>query len=529
MVSKRIFIVGTLPLWRIHLPWQMELLQEHINREDETFVELCFGDKLACDANHELNPVICRSCILQHESSLKLLKGKFSLLPKFSLTANEAALVENTPPPPEEWDEFWQLQFDNFDIGVAALSSIVTTRGTAYPDLRKLKSYTPKLLKAALARYLWAKRLLKNYKPDIVYIFNGRLTHTRAWLRACENEKIEYVTYDHAYNHNSIRLYRNSTPHSISFFEAAAKQHWEFNIDDKSRIDRAQEFYLNRRTRKDMFTGSFLKSQSHGELPNLIDKSKRWLGFFTSSEDEFRAVGDEWNSKIYDSQIEALKRIVNSPEFQASSLNLAVRLHPRMAELGVEQWEHYTQLESPRLHVIKPSDSCDSYALMDISEKVITFSSTMGVEASFWGKPAILLGATFYMNLDACYTPQNHDEVMNYILAENLKPKPREGSLIYGYYETTHGQKLTHTEVASNGVMKVNNQILPIIQTPNQHDKKPENRLIRRLRQTRLGIFLQNTVIIFRKQSLKITELWIRLKMRSPTPNSGRKTRATAP
>src|SRR5690606_23151032 len=93
----------------------------------------------------------------------------------------------------------------------------------------------------------------------------------------------------------------------------------------------------------------------------------------------------------------------------------------------------------PNLHIIPPESPLDSYALMDACEKVVSFSSTMGVEAGYWQTPSILIGHAFYEDLGCCYRPQSHEEVIQLILEKNLAPKPREGSLKYGHYMISNG------------------------------------------------------------------------------------------
>ena len=57
----------------------------------------------------------------------------------------------------------------------------------------------------------------------------------------------------------------------------------------------------------------------------------------------------------------------------------------------------------------------------------------MGVEATFWGKPSILLGRSLYENLNACYTPKNVDELIS-LIEKDIPAKDRLGAIKYAYY-----------------------------------------------------------------------------------------------
>jgi len=54
------------------------------------------------------------------------------------------------------------------------------------------------------------------------------------------------------------------------------------------------------------------------------------------------------------------------------------------------------------------------------------------VEATYWGKPSILLSNSMYKGIGAVYEPTTEEECLRFILEENLKPKSREATLAYG-------------------------------------------------------------------------------------------------
>ena len=64
------------------------------------------------------------------------------------------------------------------------------------------------------------------------------------------------------------------------------------------------------------------------------------------------------------------------------------------------------ELSLPNLTVIDADDSVSSYALMRAAKTVATFGSTMGAEATFWGRPSVLLAPTFYSGLGIAWEPE---------------------------------------------------------------------------------------------------------------------------
>src|SRR5262249_34716020 len=105
------------------------------------------------------------------------------------------------------------------------------------------------------------------------------------------------------------------------------------------------------------------------------------------------------------------------------------------------------------LHTIKAKNLCviaadsrvSSYTLMDQCEKVIVFGSTMGIEATYSGKPSITCRPSLYSSLEGAYEPTTHAEVVALINAD-LEPKSLSSALIFGYHMRTFGKQFRYYE-----------------------------------------------------------------------------------
>jgi hypothetical protein len=91
------------------------------------------------------------------------------------------------------------------------------------------------------------------------------------------------------------------------------------------------------------------------------------------------------------------------------------------------------------LHIISPKESVDTYRLMELSNKVISFGSTTGVEATFWGACSILFGKSLYSNLETTYEVNSYKDLFELIETEALPPKKRNKTYPYGYYLSQYG------------------------------------------------------------------------------------------
>jgi hypothetical protein len=81
--------------------------------------------------------------------------------------------------------------------------------------------------------------------------------------------------------------------------------------------------------------------------------------------------------------------------------------------------------------------------LMKESDTVLTFGSSTGIEAAFWGTPSILAGKSFYRDLGATYVAKSRDDLLR-LLQTDLEPKGKEGALKYAYYQATYGTKFKY-------------------------------------------------------------------------------------
>ena len=126
-------------------------------------------------------------------------------------------------------------------------------------------------------------------------------------------------------------------------------------------------------------------------------------------------------------------------------------MHPNLRGLDNTQTKGVKELADKykNLIVISPESDIDSYALLDKCDKVIVFGSTIGIEASFWNKPVILIGRAEYEDLNACYIPQDYSEIIS-LITDKLEPLPSVNALKYGFYEKNKGMEIRNYNYFGN-------------------------------------------------------------------------------
>lgn len=162
-----------------------------------------------------------------------------------------------------------------------------------------------------------------------------------------------------------------------------------------------------------------------------------------SSAFEYAAIGEEYDFPFYKDQNDGIARIVRTLEEIDAPVHLNIRTHPHLKGVRNPDLNWVLDLRSPKVTVIPPASPVSSYALLRACEKTLTFGSTVGLEAVYWGKPSIMAGRSAYQDLGGTYNPCGHEELIEMLLAD-LPPKPKEAALKYGYHELTRGIEFKH-------------------------------------------------------------------------------------
>ena len=123
-------------------------------------------------------------------------------------------------------------------------------------------------------------------------------------------------------------------------------------------------------------------------------------------------------------------------------------MHPNLKGLDNKQNDYLKNViaKSKAVEIIAAEDSVDTYALINQSDIIVVFGSTVGAEAAFAGKNVVLLGRAAYENLDCVIIPKSHDELMK-ILTEDDYQFPKinpEAPLKYGYWNESFGIDYLH-------------------------------------------------------------------------------------
>jgi len=433
--------------WHIHYETDLEIMQRHLDDGDEVSHLHCNSELPVCEANSGHSLEHCSECIGIRQSGLELLSPKVKSVPFLRLTPHDRDEIASLRQSFDSMDELRAFRLDNFDIGWAVLSSLISTNRDPRPDVRTNRYLVSGFILAAASVYRSMQNRLREIRPDRVYVFNGRFATSRAVLRACQSMNVSCFMHDRGQDLQHFGLFENTLPHDSTYIERQIVEHWSKNGDGPRRRELAHKFYIDRSKGIIPSWYSLTGSQQAERLPQNWDPAKKNIAIFNSSEDEFAAIGDEWTNLLYASQQEGLERILQSLSKSEHNIHLYLRIHPNLKAIDNAQTRELATLKADFLTVLSPEDPVSTYALMKESDKVVTFGSTTGIEAVFWGIPSILAGPAYYGNLGGTYNPRSHEELVA-LLRADLPPKDKTSALMYGYYFNNYGIPFKYYEAS---------------------------------------------------------------------------------
>ncbi|HBS47703.1 TPA: hypothetical protein DEO28_05065 [Candidatus Dependentiae bacterium] len=420
-----------------------ELMLNHVKNRDEVFVLKCGGEQPYCYSNFLKNKSICLKCNLLCDSSLDIL----NIPNKNIFYLNKDISFQDIPKKFRNIKELKEFNIEGINLGFGVASYMISLLREINFDTIEQKDTIYSICKSAVLIYESTLNLLKKIKPDLVYIWNGRFFDSWAALSACKSLGISFRLFESIngfkYNEKKQIIYKysfieNDLLHSLDPFKRDIFKSWQNkDLNKEIKVEIGKSFFEDKVQRKDMYV--FCKDQDLEKLPIGFDFAKKNIVIFNSSIEEYAAF-DEWQNSIYLNENEGIEKIVQSLKGNPE-IKIYLRVHPHLKNVNSSQIKDLRRIGSlgfENLQIIWPEEKIDSYALLKNCSKILTFGSTMGVEACFWKKTSILVGRAFYEDLNCSYIPKSHEEVID-LIQKDMDPKPQENAVIYGYWANTSG------------------------------------------------------------------------------------------
>lgn len=363
------------------------------------------------------------------------------------------------------------LKYQETDIGMGALSTYISLTRNIDPELSPdICRYFDALLRQQVILVEVLEKIFNNNFPDHIIFHNGRFAQYKPVLNLAQKYQIDFLCTESLILANGeIRknYYVNDIPHSVIANQKKYDELWEKLASDPiGREKLARSFFENRR--QALYAGDkiYTLQQRLGRLPEDWNNEKENIVIFNSSEDESCAVSEEYDkSAVFSSQLAGIKTILSHYQ-RDSTKHFYLRIHPNLMMVKYKYHTELNKLNYKNLTVIPADSSISTYSLLDKADKIIVFGSTVGVEASYWGKPVICLACALYKFMNIAYFPQNEIELWKYIDNPTLVALYNEDVLKYGLFYMTDAHDTNQYVSNDFKIYKLNKEYkIPAYQT----------------------------------------------------------------
>lgn len=329
---------------------------------------------------------------------------------------------------------------DGWDIGMGVASSLISWSKCAQADPVQHRDSVVRMIRAGRLIYRNVLQLYAALRPDEVVLFNGRFASTRPTLRAVQAAGGRWRVHERGCDPDHYFFY-DFMPHDMTRWSAQIF-HESQQQSPEILEQGAEQFYGRRRAGGAKEWHSYCNWELGDLGPHAALREQRPVVYFSSSDDEFAAIGEVLEQAMYPQQIEALRFLAE--QCRHLGQKLVVRLHPHLAQKDPTDLRSWHENLRGLATIIDAHEKVDSYALMDAASVCVSYGSTAGIEATYWGKPHLLLGRAIYESLPGVDWVRDPNA-----LAALLKTPPtvnRDGAIRYGWYMETFGETFRYFE-----------------------------------------------------------------------------------
>ena len=427
--------------WEMHVATTVEIINKHIEKGDKVFFVTREINELKCLPH---NNSFCKHCVKQSNYIFekifqkKIFKVDIKLQKKFD------------QPTFSSIEEILKFKYEKMPIGELVMSSITDENRQVFNNLISISNRISLLINAGINLYKEICELIDNEKIDIVYSWNGRRATTGPVLYAGIKKNIKFYSYMTGGTLSTYVAQPTTMVHDLNYGKKRLKELYEEYYekgDDLQKnffISDAKKFYNYLRYGGEKIWGyPFYKDLFDNKIPLEKKSKKKILTIFTSTYYEFYALGIGFRKKKGKdiNHYEILKQILSSP-YILENYDIRIRWHPNLSFAGeLEITEIKKIIENTKKKTIhySPFHKVDPYKLLNYSDVIISFGSTIGIEATYYGKASILWGAAFYEDTGGVYEVDSLLDLEN-LLSRNIEPKPKINSLKYAFFERNKGE-----------------------------------------------------------------------------------------
>ncbi len=425
----------------MHIATTIEIIQNHLDKKNKVYFFPFESNEIGCFKHNIKN---CKYCSNQKNYIYQSLFKERIEQTNIKLTGKKYNYPEF-----KSINELLNYKYDDMPIGELVMSTITDQSREVVSDINEIKDFVNIFLNNGIELYLEAKKFINEKKIELVYVWNGRRSTDGPIVYAAKNNNIKFNTYITGGNSKSYVVQPTTTTHDLIYNKKRSEDFYnKYYLNQKTKlfyIDQAKGFFNYMRHGGEKVWGYPYYKDLFNDKINIKKRKndKKIFTIYTSSYYEFFALGKDFRVKK-NQDINHYKNILQilNCENIIDQYDVRVRWHPNLITAGKEELEKINSIiNSTKDKVIHypPENKVNSYKLLEKSDLIMSFGSTIGIEATFYNKPSILWGVAYYEDTGGVYDINSLNELEN-LLRNELKPKPYEKSLKFAFHEKMKGE-----------------------------------------------------------------------------------------
>lgn len=428
--GPRIVCFSPYAMWELHATWELTVLRALARRGCETRLIFCDAVSPTCDLDWERQSRPWDRCLVcQHRTTqaARLFRHPFAWLSRYVDAADRREAVDWAAALPAAG--LRDAHFRGADLGAWCLGSVHSHLRLSRLDLGdpRVSSVYRGYLTGAAVTLAACRGLFAAERPDVLWLFNGRMSLTRVAFEVARSQGIRVICHERGAVRNSLRLWENERCSEYHGLLAAARRNAARPLTT-GQLRAATAWVSDRRTGKNLNWLSFVKPRRDARETLAragLSPHEPFLLALTSSDDEFVAEGDR--NRVFREQHEWIACLLDWAG-RDPRRRVVVRFHPNTSGTS---WRYLAD-RTPRacvaadmaglarpaanVLVIPPASPLDTYAFLDACSAVTTYGTTAGIEAAALGTTVIVADECRYHGMPWCRSaesPAHFEELLD--------------------------------------------------------------------------------------------------------------------
>lgn len=390
--------------WNVHALQEMTILHAARLRGADVKYVLCDGAFRECDMHWGVvlprSADSCAVCIAGQQQQAQNMRFPHEWLGTFVTPAERESAATWAASLPA--DALPTATWDGWRLGEWVVSSVHSHFRINHLDpsmpvhARVVRAY----LEAGLVTAFAVARLLREWQPDVLLQFNGRMATTRVALELARAAGVRVVTHERGWLIETMYLAEDADCLALAPLREAWSR-WRHVPLTASESDSVAQWLSDRSQGRNLSWAAFSSAPTSDDGVRLrlgLRTDAPCLVAFTSSEDEY--IASREYTGVFGSQLVWLEATVDWAR-RHPDVDLVIRVHPNTGgtrSLGRNEaqlaWLRDLARELPvNARMVWPDDDISSYTLLELAAGTMSYVSMMSLESACRGIPSFLAAA----------------------------------------------------------------------------------------------------------------------------------------